>query len=148
MYRQGQLQIANSTFKGKCQEIFDLFFHQTKPTVAMIHRLKPFWIPLRIRRDIKYFRTQISCILCQWHSMHGNILLCSPFKFIYFCSDRVGQFANIYFLLDIPFKGCQGRSNRSSIVHVHAVSYFACAVIDTALGWSRNGIFFISRNTK
>jgi hypothetical protein len=34
------------------------------------------------------------------------------------------------FLIDIPFKGCQGRSNRSSIVH--AVSYFACSVIDTA----------------
>jgi hypothetical protein len=27
------------------------------------------------------------------------------------------------FLIDFPFKGCQGRSNRSSIVH--AVSYFA-----------------------
>jgi hypothetical protein len=34
------------------------------------------------------------------------------------------------FLIDIPFKGCQGRSNRSSIVH--AVSYFACGVNDTA----------------
>jgi hypothetical protein len=34
------------------------------------------------------------------------------------------------FLIDIPFKGCQGRSNRSSIVH--AVSYIACGVNDTA----------------
>jgi hypothetical protein len=34
------------------------------------------------------------------------------------------------FLIDIPFKGCQGRTNRSSIVH--AVSYFARGVIDTA----------------
>jgi hypothetical protein len=34
------------------------------------------------------------------------------------------------FLIDIPFKGCQGRSNHSSIVH--AVSYFACGVNDTA----------------
>jgi hypothetical protein len=34
------------------------------------------------------------------------------------------------FLIDIPFKGCQGRSNRSSIVH--AVSYFECGVNDTA----------------
>jgi hypothetical protein len=34
------------------------------------------------------------------------------------------------FLLDIPFKGFQGRSNRSSIVH--AVSYFACGVNDNA----------------
>jgi hypothetical protein len=34
------------------------------------------------------------------------------------------------FLIEIPFKGCQGRSNRSSIVH--AVSYFACGVNDTA----------------
>jgi hypothetical protein len=30
------------------------------------------------------------------------------------------------FFIDIPFKGCQGRSNRSSIVH--AVSYFACGL--------------------
>jgi hypothetical protein len=28
------------------------------------------------------------------------------------------------FLIDIPFRSCQGRSNRSSIVHT--VSYFAC----------------------
>jgi hypothetical protein len=28
------------------------------------------------------------------------------------------------FFIDIPFKGCQSRSNRSSIMH--AVSYFAC----------------------
>jgi hypothetical protein len=34
------------------------------------------------------------------------------------------------YLIDIPFNGCQGRSNRSSIVH--AVSYFACSVNDTA----------------
>jgi hypothetical protein len=34
------------------------------------------------------------------------------------------------FFIDIPFKGCPGRSNRSSIVH--AVSYFACGVIDPA----------------
>jgi hypothetical protein len=34
------------------------------------------------------------------------------------------------FLIDIPFKGCQGRSNHSSIAH--AVSYFACGIIDTA----------------
>jgi hypothetical protein len=34
------------------------------------------------------------------------------------------------FLIDIPFKGCQGRSNHSLIVH--AVSYFACDVNYTA----------------
>jgi hypothetical protein len=34
------------------------------------------------------------------------------------------------FLIDIPFKGCQGRPNHSSIVH--AVSYFACSVNGTA----------------
>jgi hypothetical protein len=33
------------------------------------------------------------------------------------------------FLIDISFKGCQRRSNRSSIVH--AVSYFACGVNDS-----------------
>jgi hypothetical protein len=34
------------------------------------------------------------------------------------------------FLIDISFKGCQGRSNCSSTVH--AVSYFACGVNETA----------------
>jgi hypothetical protein len=34
------------------------------------------------------------------------------------------------FLIDTPFQGSQGRSNRLSIVH--AVSYFACSVNDTA----------------
>jgi hypothetical protein len=34
------------------------------------------------------------------------------------------------FLIDLNFRGCQGRSNRSSIVH--AVAYFACSVNDTA----------------
>jgi hypothetical protein len=34
------------------------------------------------------------------------------------------------FLIDIPFKGCQGHSNRLSIVQ--AVSYFACGINDTA----------------
>jgi hypothetical protein len=32
------------------------------------------------------------------------------------------------FMIEILFKGCQGRSNCSSIVH--AVSYFACGVND------------------
>jgi hypothetical protein len=61
--------------------------------------------------------------------MHGNFLSGSPLKFIYFFRGGVGQFGNIYVLIDIPFKGCQGRSNRLSIVH--AVSYFACGVNDT-----------------
>jgi hypothetical protein len=43
------------------------------------------------------------------------------------------------FLIDIPFKGCQGRSNRSSIVH--AVSYFACGVNDTAYILKNSNIF-------
>jgi hypothetical protein len=34
------------------------------------------------------------------------------------------------FLIDIPFKGCQDRSNRASIVRVG--SYFPCGVNDLA----------------
>jgi hypothetical protein len=56
----------------------------------------------------------------------------SHFKFIYFVRGGVGQVRDIYVFdrYGIPFKGCQGRSNRWSIVH--AVSYYACGVIDTA----------------
>jgi hypothetical protein len=57
-------------------------------------------------------------------------LLGSPFNFKYFFGGGVGLFGNIYVFIDIPFKGCHGRSNRSLIVH--AVSYFACGVNDTA----------------
>jgi hypothetical protein len=76
------------------------------------------------------FRTQKSCMRCQWHRMHENFLLRSPFKFIYFFSGGVGQFRNVYVLLDIPFKDFQSRSNRSSIVHIS--SYFAWGANDTA----------------
>jgi hypothetical protein len=67
--------------------------------------------------------------------VHVSLTFCigSHFKFIYFfrVGVGVGQLGNIYmFLTDIPIKGCQGRSNRSSIVH--AVSYFAYGVNDTA----------------
>jgi hypothetical protein len=45
---------------------------------------------------------------------------------MYFLSGyRVGQFANIYVLIDILFTGCQGRPNHSSIMN--AVSCFACS---------------------
>jgi hypothetical protein len=42
------------------------------------------------------------------------------------------------FFIDIPFKGCQGRSNRSSIVH--ALSYFECGVNDSAF-YSARALF-------
>jgi hypothetical protein len=58
-----------------------------------------------------------------------NVLLGSPFKFMYYFRGMVGQFGNIYILLDIPFKGCQGlRIIRQSCIrcHVlHAVSMHA-----------------------
>jgi hypothetical protein len=80
------------------------FFHQTIPPGPLIHGLTPFGILLRYRRDMIDFRTQKSC---------KNCLFGSPFG----CGG-VGQYGSIYmFLIDIPFKGCQGRSNRSSIVH-------------------------------
>jgi hypothetical protein len=62
------------------------------PPGALIYRLKPFWI----RRSMIEFRKQKSCIWCQWHRMHKDILLGSPFKFIYFFKGGVGQFANLY----------------------------------------------------
>jgi hypothetical protein len=62
--------------------------------------------------------------------MHENFLLGSLFKFIYFLVVGYDNSGTYLFLTDILFKGCQGRSNRSSIVHV--VSYFACGVNDTA----------------
>jgi hypothetical protein len=41
------------------------------------------------------FRTQKSCMWYQWHHMHENFLLGSPFKFMHFFSGGVGQFGNI-----------------------------------------------------
>jgi hypothetical protein len=61
-----------------------VFFHQRIPPGPLIHGLKPFWILLRILRDMIDFRTQKSCMRCQWHRMHENLLLDSPFKFKYF----------------------------------------------------------------
>jgi hypothetical protein len=62
--------------------------------------------------------------------MHEIFLLGSHFQFLYFLVVEEENSGTYMFLIDIPFKGCQGRSNRSS--NVHAVSYFACGVNDTA----------------
>jgi hypothetical protein len=55
-----------------------------------------------------------------------EILLGSPFKFLYFLVVGLENSGAYMFLIDIPFKGCQGHSNRSLIVHgvsyLHAVS--------------------------
>jgi hypothetical protein len=62
---------------------------------------------------------------CQWHLMDKIFLLDSPFKYIYFCSGGVGQFAYINVLIDIPYKGCQGLTNCSSIVHAVSMKLHA-----------------------
>jgi hypothetical protein len=59
-------------------------------------RNMPFWIRLRIRRDMIDFRPQKSCMRCQWHCMHEKFLLGSPFKFICYGSGGLDQFGNIY----------------------------------------------------
>jgi hypothetical protein len=42
--------------KGPCHEIFDLFiFHQSTPPRPLIHALKYFRIPFRIRGDIREY---------------------------------------------------------------------------------------------
>jgi hypothetical protein len=70
------------------------------------------------------FRTQKSCMRCQWHSMHENCLLGSPFKFTYFFSGGVGQFGNIYVFDRYSFQRLPGPFE--SFVDR------ACGVIDTA----------------
>jgi hypothetical protein len=45
-------------------------------------------------------------------------------RYLYFFRGEigVGQFGNIYVSIDIPFKGSQGRSNRSSTVHTMSLT--------------------------
>jgi hypothetical protein len=47
--------------------------------------------------------------------MQENFLLGSPFKFIYFLGVGWGNSGTYMFLINIPFKGYQGRSNRTSM---------------------------------
>jgi hypothetical protein len=84
-------------------------FSSNNTSRPLIHGLKPFWILLRIRRDMIDLRTQKSCRRCQWHRMQKNLLLCSPFKFIYFLVVGYANSGTYLFLIDIAFKGCQGR---------------------------------------
>jgi hypothetical protein len=52
-----------------------VFFHQIIPPGPLIHGLKPFWILLQIRRVMIDFRTQKSCMRCQWHRMHKHFFV-------------------------------------------------------------------------
>jgi hypothetical protein len=47
--------LFKNPLKGQFHEIFDswVFFRQTIPLSLLVHRLKPFWIRIRIREDIR-----------------------------------------------------------------------------------------------
>jgi hypothetical protein len=62
----------NRSLKGTVSRDFrpSVFIHQTIPPGPLIHGLTPFWILLRIRRDMINFRTQKSCMRCHWYRMH------------------------------------------------------------------------------
>jgi hypothetical protein len=83
--------------------------------------IKPFWIFFEFAEIWSIFE-------------HKNFLLGFPLNFLVVGEDNSGTYM---FWIDIPFKGWQGRSNCSSIVH--AVSYFACVhgVDDTHAQWIR-----------
>jgi hypothetical protein len=56
---------------------------------------------------------------------------------------KIGCFISNMFLINIPFKGCQGCSNHSSIVH--AVSYFAYGANDTFFFFLKS-LLYIKKN--
>jgi hypothetical protein len=113
-------KVLLTVIKGTLSRDFwpSVFFYQTIPPGTLIHGLMPFWNMLRIFRDTIDFWMQKFCMQCQWYDMQEK--LGSPFKFVFFFLGGLGRFGNIYVFIDIPFKGCQGRLNRSS--NVHAVS--------------------------
>jgi hypothetical protein len=120
------------SLKGQCYNIFHFqFFHQTiPPPLPLIHRLKIFEFCFEFAEIWSIFERKIRACEVNDNNMKINFLLGSPYKFIYFCRVGVGQSGIKMFLIDIPIKGCQGRSNHSMIVY--AVSYFAYGVNDTA----------------
>jgi hypothetical protein len=130
------------SLKGQCHEIFGpRFFSSNNTPWAPDSRAKAFLNSDSNSPRYDRFKTQKSRMRCQWHRMHENFLLGSPFKFICFWNGGVEPIGNIQymFLIDIPFKGCQGCSNRSLIVH--AVPYFACGVNDTECIFKNSYIF-------
>jgi hypothetical protein len=71
--------------QGHCHEIFDIrFFSSNNPPGPLILGLKPFLILLRICEYCHLFNRPFSCMRCQWHHMHDNVLLgWSPYIYIF-----------------------------------------------------------------
>jgi hypothetical protein len=76
------------------------------------------------------FRTQKSCMRYQRHLCTTIFCLVASLNLYIFVVVGYDNSRTYTFLIDTPFKGCQGRTNRSSIVY--EVSYFACGGNDTA----------------
>jgi hypothetical protein len=74
-----------SRFKSQCHEIFDSrFFPSNNTPWAFDSRGKAFLNSASNSPRYDRFRTQKSCMRCQWHRVHEIFLLGSPFKFIFF----------------------------------------------------------------
>jgi hypothetical protein len=105
---------AARMLKGQCHEIFDpRFFSSNKPHGPLIHGLKSFWILLRIRRDMINFRTQKSCMRCQWHRLHFKKIRISSRIRIYIRKDfsPLNQGPR----KDVFMKKIKGRKSRDTV---------------------------------
>jgi hypothetical protein len=84
--------------KWQCHEIFHprCFFHQTIPPRALIHRLKPFRIRLRIHREKSIQKTPKSDFSsCQ----------SSPLMFTFSSNNMYVMFTHAFFCYGFPLKG-------------------------------------------
>jgi hypothetical protein len=118
--------------KGQCHEIFDPFFHQTIHPGPLIQGLNKAFLNSASNspRDDRFSDAKIVHVVSMTpHERKLFVLLGSPFKSLFFIVVGKDNSRTYTFQIDIRIKGCQGRTNRSSIVH--AVSYFACGVNKT-----------------
>ena len=77
---------ALQTLKGVCHEIFDLqFYHDSKPSGPLIHRIKDFRIRFRFRRDIQTLKKALRCASLRGiqlrslhHTAESSSAMCIP----------------------------------------------------------------------
>jgi hypothetical protein len=93
-----EVPVINNALKGKCHEIFEpQFFHQSTPRRVLIHRIKPFHIWLRIRREIRFGN-------CQNQAQGDRGSWSSPLIFMISSNYQYVMFTYVFFCCRIPLE--------------------------------------------
>jgi hypothetical protein len=121
LFNLEDISYGNVSLKGQCHEIFGpqfFFYHQSTPHRTLLHRLKPFRIWIRIRRNNRFENRQNRIPRSQWDSgirlaSQSSALIFTFYSTVTICMWRLLTYLFLlwFFLKEIRANNCVNKDS-------------------------------------